>query len=335
MKMKEHTLSAIATTLIFSISSTVLGGALNTKVVGGDASWVAHVDVEAILTSELGKMFLVAAEKKEGFAKGIEEIKKHLGCDPLEDIRGVTAYGPQLGRRDAVIVVDATVAADKLVDLLKAKDSYKSDKHGEHVVHHWTEVKKHSDEIESSYACFYDNKTVVIATGLKRLTAALDVLDGKADNLAKTRAIESLPEAAKGAFFVLAADRIAFPKGKAPRAAVLQKVSVIAVQGGEADGDVFLSASVLAGSEKDAVNMRQFVRGFLALSEMFRQQEKFADLQDLGEKIVVGGEGKEVTFDATMPVKSVVRILTFIEDHRDEFKARRRRLRDGDTEEQE
>jgi len=329
MKMNKLILSAIVTTLI---SSTVFGGPLNTKVVAGDASWVAHADIDAILTSELGKMFLAAAEEKEGFAKGIEMMKKQVGCDPLNDIRGITVYGPRLGDRDAVVVVDATVAGDKLIDLLKEKESYKSEEYGRHVVHHWTEVKKHSDEAENSYACFYDNKTVVIATGLKRLQAGLDVLDGKADNLAKTNAIESLPEVGKGAFFVLAADKIAFPKGKAPRAAILQRVSAVSVQGGEVDGGMFMSASVLAGSEKDAVNMRKFIQGFLALGEMLRQQEKFADLQDLGEKIDVGGEGKEVRVNAAIPVKSVIRILTFMEAYRKEFGPRNRHSGRGDTE---
>jgi len=332
MKARKFILSAIVTVLI---SSTVFGGALNTKVVGGDASWVAHVDIDAILASELGKMFLAAAEEKEGFAKGIEGMKKHLGCDPLKDIRGITVYGPRLGDRDAVVVVDATVATDKLIDLLKEKESYKSDKHGQHTVHQWTEVKKHSDEAETSFACFYDNKTVVIATGLKRLTAALDVLDGKADNLAKTNAIKSLPEVGKGAFFVLAADKIVFPKGKAPRAVILQGVSAVSGQGGEADGSVFVRASVLAGSDKDAVNMRTFIQGFLALSMMMRQQEKFADLQDLGEKIDVGGEGKEVRVNATIPVKSVIRILTFIEKHREELGPREGPPRSGEAKETE
>jgi len=332
MKMKKLILSAIVTTLI---SSTVFGGALNTKVVAGDASWVAHADIDAILTSELGKMFLAAAEKKEGFAKGIEAMKKEFGCDPLTDIRGITAYGPQLGDRAGVLVVDVTVASDKLIDLLKAKESYKSAEHGRHVIHQWTEVKKHSDKAETSYACFYDNKTIVIATDLKRLAGALDVLDGKADSLAKTNAIESLPEIAKGAFFVLAADKIVFPKGKAPRALILKGVSAVSGQGGEADGSVFVSVRVLAGSDEDAVNMRTFIQGFLALVMMMRQQEKFADLQNLGEKIDVGGKGKEVQVDATIPVKSVARILTFIQENRDKFGPRKRGARRGDEEVQE
>jgi hypothetical protein len=172
----------------------------------------------------------------------------------------------------------------------------------------------------------------VIATGLKRLKNALDVLDRKADNLAKTNAIESLPEVGKGAFFILAADKVAFPKGKAPRAAVLKGISAVAAQGGEADGSVFVSVRVFAGSEEDAVNMRALVQGFLALSVMMRQQEKFAELKDLGEKIDVGGKGKEVQVGATIPVKSVARILTFMQENRDAFGPRKRPSRRGDAE---
>ena len=329
-KFIPSVLSAIVATLI---SSTVFGGALDTKVVGGDASWVAHVDVKAILTSELGKMFLAAVEKKEGFAKGIIDIKKHLGCDPLKDVRGMTAYGPRLGDRDAVIVLDATVVGDKPIAALKEKESYKSEKYGEHAIHQWAEKKRHGDNAESSFACFYDKKTVVFATGLKRLQGALDVLDGKADNLAKTNAIKALPDASGGAFFILAADKIAFPEGKARRAAILQRVSAVSAQCGEADGGAFVNVSVLAGNDKDATNMRRFVQGFLAFGEMTRQQEKFAALQDLGEKIEVAGEGKEVRVDASIPVKSVVRILTFIEENRAGFKSSKHRPRPDDTKE--
>ena len=328
MKMKRLILSAIVTTLI---SSTVFAGALNTKVVAGDASWVAHADIEAILSSELGKMFLASVEKTEEFAKGVEAAKERFDCDPLKDIRGLTAYGPRLGDPDVVVVLDLTVAGDKLIANMEKKESYKSEKYGDHALHQWTDKRKHSDRVEGRYACFYNKKTVVFATDLKRLRGALDVLDGKADSLAKTNAIESLPKAAEGAFFVLAADKIAFPEGKAPRAAILQGVGAVSLQGGEADGGVFVNASVLAGNDKDAMNVRQLVQGFLALSVIIRQQEKFAALQDLGERIDVGGEGKEVRVDATIPVKSVIRILTFIEEHRNEFKPRRR----GDTEVQE
>jgi hypothetical protein len=318
--MKNLSICAVAAMLM---SSTVFGGALDTKVVAGDANWVAHVDVEAMLSSDLGKMFLAKAEEKEGFAQGILDIKKVMGFDPLEDIRGITVYGPRLGDQEGVVVVDATVAADKLIDLLKKNDTYKAASYGNHSLHEWTEDKNPRAKGEKRFACFYDNKTVVVSTGLKTLQKSLDVLDGKADTLAKTKAIGSLPETAKGAFVVLATDKIELPKGKAPRAAMLQRVTAVSMQCGESEGQLFLSASVLAGSEEDADNMRKLANGFLAFGEMMRGQEEFAGLKDLGEKIEIGGKGKEVRLDATMPVKSVVKVLTFIEDNRKAKRAKR------------
>ncbi|MDP7288702.1 MAG: hypothetical protein QGH94_11990 [Phycisphaerae bacterium] len=317
--MKNVIISALAAVLI---SSTVFGGALDTRVIGGEATWVAHVDVEAMLSSEMGKMFLARAEEKRGFAQGLIDIKKTLGFDPLEDIRGITVYGPKIGQQDGVVVIDATVAADKLIDLLKEKKSYQSDKHGQHTIHQWTEDKDSRDKGQKRYGCFYDNKTVVVATGAKSLNSALDVLDGKADAMAKTKTIGSLPEVSKGAFLVLAADKIEFPEGKAPRAAILKGVTAMSVQCGECDGQMFLNASMTAGSEADADNIRKLANGFLAFAEMMRQQEKFAALQELGEKIEIGGKGKEVRVDASISVKSMVKVLTFMEDA---GKARRHR----------
>jgi hypothetical protein len=330
MNMKESIISVVAVTLI---SSTVFGGALNTKVVSGDASWVAHVDVDAMLNSELGKMFLAAVEQKDGFGKNLQAAKELLGCDPLKDIRGITLYGPRLGGREGVVVADATVAGDKLIAKLKETESYKSEKYREHTLHQWSDGKMRDNKAETRHGCFYDETTVVFATDVKRLQGALDVLDKKTANLAKSKAIESLPESAAGSFFILAADEIAFPKGKARRAEILQRISTISIQGGEADGGVFLNTSVLAGNDKDATNMRMFVKGFLALNEMMRQGEEFAALQDLGEKVAVGGEGKDVRVDASIPVKSVVRILTFIDEHRKAPKSRKRSERREDTKE--
>jgi len=59
------------------------------------------------------------------------------------------------------------------------------------------------------------------------------------------------------------------------------------------------------------------------------------ELQDLGEKIDVGGKGKEVQVGASIPVKSVVKVLTFIEEHRNEFGPRKRGPRRGDKKVQE
>jgi hypothetical protein len=98
---------------------------------------------------------------------------------------------------------------------------------------------------------------------------------------------------------------------------------------------VFFNAIVEAGSETDAVNMRTFIQGFLALSEMTRQQEKFAPLQDLGEKIEISGKGKDVQIAASIPVKSVLRILAFVDEQRGKIKSGNEESQTKDTEDRE
>jgi len=322
--MKKSIFSATIVTLV---CSAAFGGALDSSVVCGEASWVAHVDIEAMLASETGKMFLAASEAREGHAKRMATLKEYVACDPLKDIRGVTIYGSQLGVHDAAVIADATVDSEKLITTLKTKASYKTVEHGKHAVHQWAD-KMRGDNTASSFACFYDKNTVVFGTSLKRIGGALDVLDAKSDTLAKTKAIKSLPEASKGAIFTLAADKIVFPQGRAPRAAMLKKVSSLAIQFGEGAEGLFISSSMQAGSVEDAVNMRKFIQGFVALSNMVRQQEQFAMLRDLGEKITVGGDGAQVNVDASLPVKSLVRILTFIDEN---HKARRADKADKDS----
>jgi len=313
------------------MSSAVCGGELNTKTGAGVGAWVAHIDIEPILGSKLGKTFLAKAEEKEKFAKGIAAMKEKLGIDPLNDIRGITMYGPEFGEHAGVAVIDATVAADKLTDIIKEKDGYKTEKHGDHVVHQWTD-KRHDDKAVTMYGCFYDNKTVAIGTSLKLLTTALDVLDGEAESLAKTNAIESLPEPAKGTFVVMATDKLKLPAGKAPQAAILKRVTAASLQAGESRGSVFLSVCLTAGDAEDAANMRMIAQGSIALFQIMRQQEKFADLQDLGEKIQVAGEGREVRLDASIPVESLLKVLEFVSERRDRFGPRKHRQRGDDRE---
>ncbi|MCP4376461.1 MAG: hypothetical protein GY794_09835 [bacterium] len=303
MNTKKLILTVLATMLF---SSPLLGAPLNTKVVAGDAAWVAHCNIEAILGSEVGKIFLAAVEKKKELGVAIDWMKTNLGCDPLKDIRGITAYGPRLGDQDGVVVADVTLAADKIIDHLTMNETYKSETNGKNVIHQWVD----DDKGKKVFACFYDNKTIVASGNAKMLATALDVLDRKADSQAKTKSIKKL-SVSKGAFFVLAANKVAFPKGKAPHAVALQGITSVSLQAGESKGTLFLNARVVAGSETDADNMRTFIQGMLALSMMIRQQEQFAELNNLGEKIKVNGKGKDVTIDATLPVKSAVRLLEF------------------------
>ena len=320
-------LAASALVLVLCVSAAP-GGPLKTERVAGDARWVAHIDVDAALTSGTGKVALDEAAKKEKFHAGLEKIRQTLGFRPLKDVRGLTLYGKDYARDMGVAVIDVTAEQDKLLALLVQNEAYKRIEYGDHTLHKWTAQPRCDEEGEvvsegkTHVGCFYDENTIVIASTVELLQAAVDVLDGKAESLAKTKALKMLPVPAEGAFLVAAAEGIRLPKAKHPRAAMLRKITDAAVQIGESDGSVFLKISVLAGSVKKATRIRQVAQGFVALAQMWMQEMADEQMPALGEKIEVTGTENAVQLDATVPTESLIEVLRYAAARAEKIKAR-------------
>lgn len=314
--------------------SAAPGGPLKTEQVAGDARWVAHLDVDAVLSSGIAQFVLDEAAKKEEFHAGLAKIEETLGFRPLKDMHGLTLYGREYTKESGVAVIDVAADRDKLLALLLANEEYKKTEYGDHALHQWTDPPRYDEageltrEARGQVGCFYDEGTIVIAPSVKVLQGALDVLDGKAENLAKTKALKMLPAPAKGAFLVAAAEDIELPAEKHPRAALLRKITDGAVQAGESDGSVFADVSVLARTVEEAARIRQVVQGFVALAQMQLQALADEDMPVLGEKITVTGDGKAVRLAATIPTKSLIKAVQFMAARAEAMKARRAKLQE-------
>jgi len=344
------TLTVLAVSVAMAVPA--MGGGLVTKQVDGGAGWVLHFDVEAMLRSDLGKFILDEIDKKEEAQSKLADFRKTMGFDPLEAIRGVTLYGPQAGEQAGVAIIDALVDQEKLLSLLQANETYKKLSYGDYVVHQWTDKprprRRHRDAEEEPddelipgrmhFGCFYDEDTIVIASDARLLERALDVLDGERDSLAKTAALATLPKALPGAFVIAAAEGIKAPVAKHRRgAAMFKNVSAASLQAGEADGTLFADIELITETEKQAAQLRQIIQGFVAFAMMMKQNEEFAPLQELGEKITVGGKGTSATIEAGIPTKSLIEAARFLAEHAKKKRAERlerlRKMRERDPEE--
>jgi len=154
------------------------------------------------------------------------------------------------------------------------------------------------------------------------LKAAIDVLSGKADSLAKTKALALLPKPSAGAFVVAAAADIKLPADpNSPLAAVVKNLGAVGVQAGEAEGTMFLHASGLADAAESAVKIRQFVQGLIAFGQMMLMDRQ--DLPQLGEKVTVGGTENVVQVDAAVPTESLIAIVKHIVEQRKKMAAQK------------
>ena len=298
------------------LCSAAMGGGLNTEQVAGDAQWVAHVDVAALLKSGIAQFLLAEAEKKNSFLEGIVKVRETLGFDPLQDVRGITLYGQKVGDKSGVVVLDATAQQDKLLALLLANETYKNIEYGDFAIHQWTDQPKGDAALDEDavartrFGCFYDEKTIVIGSSLDLLKGAIDVLAGDRDSLAKTKGLRMLPETVKGGFLVAAAEGIVLPDGaQKPQAAVFRNVTDAAVQIGEDEGQMFADVTMATPTDQKAAQLRTIVQGFVALGQMILQERE--DLPALGEQVEVGGRGNLVQIAASVPTESAIEMVKF------------------------
>jgi hypothetical protein len=299
--------------------SAALAGPLKTEQVAGEAVWVAHLDAAALLKSGIGKFILQEAQKKEGFLEGMANIRQTLGFDPLADVRGVTLYGKKLGGNSGVVILDATTDQDKILALLKQNQTYQTITYGDYVLHQWTDPPKTKTDApgqevvvkpaETKFGTFYDEKTVLVASSLELLKGAVDVMNGKADSLAKTGAIPTLPKPAEGVLLTIAAEKIEIP-AKEGKPNPFKSITDVSVQVGELQGAMFLHAQALAETAEKGLKLRQIVQGFIALGQVMMQEQP--DLPVLGEKIQVGGAGNAVQIDAEVATDSLIKMIQFL-----------------------
>jgi len=294
-------------------STSLMAGGIQEKQVSAAAQWVVHVDVEGFVASGLGQ-YLVQKGKDHDLNAKIAKFKEKFGFDPLTDLKGITLYGENFDQAGGVAIVQAKVDQKAMLKLLAENKGHKELKYGDRVVHQWTQAAMPYSPAGDRFGTFYSDDVTAIAQSEEVLHHAIDVLDGKADNLTKAK-ISLLPKMPKGTLFVASAVDIALPKAHKPHGAMLQKISSGSIVAGEDDETLFYKSDVTAETAKDAKNIQRLIDGFVAMAGLFSERNADAavpapDPSPLIEGIKVTSEGQAVHVEWSAALEDV---QTFID----------------------
>src|SRR5262245_6317869 len=119
------TASVLALTVL---GASALAGPLHKSRVAPDAQWLAHIDVEAFVDSQIMQFIKTEGDSIDIDLDDLEQMRKEIGLDPLKDVKDITAYGNGNPENDAnfVAVFTTTAAVDQLVEKIKTEaPSYK------------------------------------------------------------------------------------------------------------------------------------------------------------------------------------------------------------------
>ena len=349
-------MNRIAALVLLALAAPLAAAPLDKSQIPADVKWVVHADVEGFFASKMGTAVLDEA-RKQGLDAILGAVQAMFSFDPTKDLKSVAVFGTGFKDTQAVVLIRARVDRDKMLKILKANPGFQESKYGDHAVYSWQDKakedkddkdakseKEKGNKVELAMSpkcgCFWGEDVALIAQDMDALKHAVDVLDKKADSLAKEGVAGPLPTIAKGAWIVAGVKDIASAVQGAkdaatakaskeqgcvattrvttvaePMFAFAQKVSAGSLQLGEADEKVFLNLSITAADARTATDLRKIVEGFLALIDLVIDVQKdgkpaippevAAALKDVKVSCV----DRTMTVEVAFPVKDVIAVI--------------------------
>ncbi|PWU08078.1 MAG: hypothetical protein C5B50_30395 [Verrucomicrobia bacterium] len=302
--------------------TVLLGAALNSHAtplhradVAAQPVWVAHLDVDRLRPTALGQHILSEAQKPEAAAR-LDVFQNMSGIDPRTQIHGLTLYGTGNSRDNPVMVVYADFDAAKLTTMAKAAKDSRSSTYKDHTIYNWVEGHEKSGKGERAekrvYAAIAGSR-VIFGQREDAVSAALDVLDGKAQNLDKSAAFPELGGPGDTSFIEAAASKLDVPESN-PNAAVLRLSKSVRFQVGEADQKVTATLTLEANSEDVANNITSIVQGFTGL---MKSRQDRPEAVKLGEAIAIKRDGPRVVATLSLPSSDALQMLKEHSAHKD------------------
>ena len=300
MKPRMSMGAIIAVTLLAAIG-VARAAPVDFKNVAADATWLAHLDVDAASSSQVVKAVLancLSAQDNEG---PLSEFLERIGLDPHKDLHGITLYGPKIGPGEGVAVIHARLNMSAVVRRLKRAPDHDTLDYRDYRIHTWT--KHHWTRYPREVAAtFYKPDVFVMASSVDLLKTAIDVLDEKSPSLAgkESPLTGEGPAGAVLAIRAIAIDKADF-RGRFPVTQLLRRFQYTA---GEHDGKWFKNVVIEADSPQTAERLKQVVEGHRAMFwlRFHNRPEVLAILDDL--KINVNGNTLQVSFSD--PVEKVI-----------------------------
>jgi hypothetical protein len=274
--------------------------------VAGEATWVLHVDCDALRPTAIGQFLLSEVEKPEAQAK-FAAFQSIFNFDPRRQLHGLTLYSTGKTPEDGVLLVYADFDPDRLLTLAKAAKDYHGITYKQQTIHNWIDEKKIAkDGVKPRvYAAIQGGHIVVFAQQEKRVAQALDVLDRAAPNLASSGGFPQLGASGSASFIQAAARKMELPDST-PNAALFRLAKSARLEIGEAQGQLRGTLNLEADSEEVAMQMALVGQGLVALMKL---QKDEAGSVKLAEGLSLKQNGSGVVVSLTVPTTGAIELM--------------------------
>jgi len=279
------------------------------------APWLVHVDVEAAMKSEIGKLGFEGPEPI--LAEVQNDIMEDLGFDLFAEVRSVTIYGLTAEQDNPVIIISTTPTAEtKMGEVVgemhvagveeRGRMIYTMDAHGEEDSH----VGAFIPGADAS------ERILVIARDNPALHAAIDIVEGKGKLDANLDQSPLSRAPSVGSIVFVSASEIDRGLDIEPVSVVLQKAEGMRFDLGETGGQMYMEVDLRTTGEQEAVQIQQMIQGGLAMAQFVAANEpQFAEIAALTGGMNLTAEGRDVALRFRHDSKDLLERLNRLHQH--------------------
>jgi hypothetical protein len=244
-------------------------GELRKDWLPANASWVAHLDLEAVSHSVLGQAAVGWLENEPRLSPQLRAFQGKYLLHPMRDLRQVTLYGTASARGDMVAIFVASPALASLEARVREHPRHTRQKLEGLELHTWAMGESSP---EAPLLAWFgasdqeDERLVVLADRADLLVAAVGLVRGGPGSLATAERAPLSANPIPGCTFYLEAGR-GLPDllGRLPDSRVARQARRARVMLGETQGRAWARVRIATGSRANARDVADVLRGGLGL----------------------------------------------------------------------
>jgi len=298
-------LRIVTVTLVLAVVSSFVSSSpaepLDLKQIPVDATWVVHVDVDAVWKMTLVKQgWQKMLETRQEAEERLKELRGQIGLDITKDVHGVTAYGWGPGADKAVVILHAKVDKKLLLGMMTKAPDYKVASHASHRIHTWTAPQRQGPRTVA--ATFFKAEAVVLASSPDQLKVALDTLSRKGPGVSISPLAGKVPQAAALLVRVGGLSEADLPG----RMQMLRQIDSAQFVVGEKKGNVFVRAEVVMANEEVVGQVKTLIDGGLAMAKQASADNEQA--KKLLDALKVKVDSETLTISLSLPADEILKM---------------------------
>jgi hypothetical protein len=293
---------ALTAAVVLALAGLAQAGPFDAKEVSADAKWAAHLDVDALLASNLVKKAREQIIKEHpGLDAKLAAIRNLFRFDPLADLHSITIVGTQLKKDTGVAIIHAKVDQKLLTDMVKTNPGYEATAYGKYELHTWLKDggPKHD------HGVFFKPDVIVMGASIDEVKAALDVLDGTKPNISAEYA--KLASAIPPGTILIAGAKDLAEANLHPESPLSKQVDSALLVAGESQGQMFVRATLNVKDAETAKKIKAVADGAGALITLVKSDD--ADLMKLISGVKVTIEDKSVHLEGQASVDLLLDLM--------------------------